>query len=65
MAHEDAAPAAINQPGQSNERRPRPLKRWRLFVAGKGRSSFVAQSPDTEPKATQSAPEHDRRNGAG
>jgi hypothetical protein len=48
MAHDDVAAPAINQPSHGGERLPRPLKRWRLFVAGKGRASLVMQSPDSE-----------------
>ena len=61
MAHEDAAATAINKPGQNSERLPRPLKRWRLFVAGKGRPSLVVQSPRGEREPDRPAPEHDKR----
>jgi hypothetical protein len=60
MAHKDAAAAAINQPGQSSERLPRPLKRWRLFVAGKGRASLVVQSPRSEREPAQPATGQDK-----
>jgi hypothetical protein len=44
MAHDDVAAAAINQPSHG-EQLPRPLKRWRLFVADKGRARLLMQSP--------------------
>jgi hypothetical protein len=44
MAHDDVAAAAINQPSHG-EHVPRPLKRWRLFVADKGRARLLMQSP--------------------
>jgi hypothetical protein len=55
MAHEDAATAAVNQLSRDSERLPRPLKRWRLFVAGKGRTSLVMQSPRSETDAARPA----------
>lgn len=61
MAHEDAAAAAIKQPSHGDERRPRPLKRWRLFVAGKGGTRLVMQSPRSGPERGEPAPETDRR----
>ncbi len=52
MAHDDVAAAAIKQPSHG-EHLPRPLKRWRLFVADKGRARLLMQSPrgDTESDA--------------
>ena len=61
MAHDDAAAAAINQPGHAGERLPRPLKRWRLFVADKGRARLLMQSPRGETQPARPAREPDGR----
>lgn len=53
MSHEDVAARAIDEPGRGTERLPRPLKRWRLVVASKGRASLVRQSPRTESDSTR------------
>jgi hypothetical protein len=69
MAHDDVAAAAINQPSHG-EHLPRPLKRWRLFVADKGRASLLMQAPrgETEsdaPGRRSSSPEPDGHDSAG
>jgi hypothetical protein len=69
MANDDVAAAAINQPGHG-ERLPRPLKRWRLFVADKGRARLLMQSPrgetGSDPPANGSSPsEPGRHDSAG
>ena len=65
MANDDAATATVNQPGHAGERLPRPLKRWRLFVADKRRARLLMQSPRNETQPARPAREPDGRSSAG